>query len=340
MLFVALIFVLFRGLRWEIGTDWEQFHDLFYKLEWSFFETGYIRSDGGNLEMGYMLLNLFIRDFIYNDYTAFLIILSSIMLAIYYNCSWKYFPENPVNVFICILLFEMFFPNRHGFACSIVFFSYRYILTKEFIKFAFTIAIATSIHISSVLILPFYFLLNRQFSIILLVMLFFASLYMQLAGGMDYAIQLVATILAPILGIDSSLLIKIANYTVFESYSKESGILSVALMIIRAFVLIWLFYSFKDKFKENGYYNLFYNCFFIALFIGIVFKFQLRDILRMQLFFYYGTAILFGAILGKLFFVKNRIFSCFIFLYAFYSYMPAIELHHELYFPYKTIFGG
>jgi hypothetical protein len=342
MLFIIVLFTLFRGLRWEVGSDWQQFHDYFYMVEFgNLLELK--RGGGGLLEPGYALLNLFVN-FICKDYTAFLIVLNLIILVIFYNCAWKYFPENPVNVFVCILLMDIFFPLRFNLASSVVLFSYRYVLTREFVKFAIIIAIAASIHFTSLLVLPVYFLLNRKFSARLLISIFCISVYVSLFSlFLTEIIEVVINIASFFTGADYTLLIRMANYTTFETYeTTEKSFQTLFLMFARSFCLMCLFFLFKEKFKENGYYNLFYNCFFLALFIGIIFKFQMSDVLRMQAFFNYGTAILFGAILGKLPFVKSRIFLCFLFLYILNTQTnnKLIRTFTDEFIPYKTIFGG
>ena len=64
----SIILISFIGFRWETGTDWEAYKDLFdtLQLDWSFLFNVY------HFDIGYVLFNALIKLFS-NDYTLFLI---------------------------------------------------------------------------------------------------------------------------------------------------------------------------------------------------------------------------------------------------------------------------
>ena len=55
----VFVFTLFRGLRWRIGTDWQQYYEIFNYSTWNNIFT-YDRGSGygGIMEFGYMFLNI------------------------------------------------------------------------------------------------------------------------------------------------------------------------------------------------------------------------------------------------------------------------------------------
>ena len=71
----STILALFIGVRWETGTDWTPYKDLFdtLQLDWSFLFNIY------HFDIGYVLFNAFIKLFTEN-YTIFLICNSSITI--------------------------------------------------------------------------------------------------------------------------------------------------------------------------------------------------------------------------------------------------------------------
>jgi hypothetical protein len=169
------------------------------------------------------------------------------------------------------------------------------------------------------------------------------SIYIGFSSFITNIIELATIIIAGIIGIDSSLMLKLVTYAQVETVSfNEKNFTTLFLMFSKTFCFMYLFFIFKNKFKDNGFYNIFYNCFFLQTFISTIFKFQMQDILRMQLFFSYGMVLLLGVALGQFPFVKSRIFLCLLFLYTIYSYTSnvVIKTWPEAFIPYKTIFGG
>lgn len=56
--FWVIVFTLFRGLRWEIGTDWNQFFDVYSHSGWDNIFS-YYRDNWSNkvMDYGYMFIN-------------------------------------------------------------------------------------------------------------------------------------------------------------------------------------------------------------------------------------------------------------------------------------------
>lgn len=69
---MILVLTLFRGLRWNTGTDWEQFLEVFQYVDEDS-ALVFIRNTGEILEPGYTFLNYLVKC-IFDHYTAFLLI--------------------------------------------------------------------------------------------------------------------------------------------------------------------------------------------------------------------------------------------------------------------------
>jgi len=338
MLITALFLVLFRGLRWETGTDWEQFYDFFYNVSLdSFFNPRYAGTRV-IMEPGYTLLNLLFFE-LTGAYTSLLIFYNAVILWIYYNCSWKYFPQSPINVFICLILFTSPFPLRQGLACAIFLYGIRYILSKDMLKFGITIIIAASMHSSAILLFPCYFFLNKQIPSKLVIVSYTICLFLAESPLLNLIIGQAVTVFAWFMGVDSSLLRKAYVYL---SYNKDvdSGLFTQIFSFLRSIVFIAIFCLFRYRKHISNNYNIFFNCFALSLCIGILFKYQMQEITRMQDYFLLGVALLQGYILGILSINKFIIYYVFIILYGSYTIYKYFNQWYDLVVPYKSVIGA
>jgi hypothetical protein len=337
MLATMLFLILFRGLRWETGTDWEQFHDFFYSVTFdSFFGSRYANSQVA-MEPGYTLLNLLFLNLIGN-YTSFLIFCNAVILLIYYNCSWKYFPESPLNAFICLILFTSIFPLRQAFAVAIFLYGIRYILSKSILKFGIIIAFAASIHNSAILMFPCYFFLNKHISSKMVIISYIACLILAESPFLNLIIMQIVSIFAMVIGVDPSLLMKVYTYLKYDK-DVNSGLFVTIFFFLLSIVFISIFCLFRYRNKVSSNYNIFFNCFVLSLCIGILFKYQMQEIIRMQDYFMLGTALLLGYILGALPTNKRNILYIFIIFYSFYTIYKFFDLWYILLVPYKSVIG-
>ena len=119
----VFVFTLFRGLRWRIGTDWQQYYEIFNYSTWNNIFT-YDRGSGygGIMEFGYMFLNIATKSII-DDYSFFLLVFNFIILYLYYKFSFKNSPY-PILTFITILFCSNFFPVRQNLAIAIILWGY------------------------------------------------------------------------------------------------------------------------------------------------------------------------------------------------------------------------
>jgi hypothetical protein len=338
MLAATVFLVLFRGLRWETGTDWEQFHDFFYNFSLdNLFGSRYAK---GNvvMEPGYALLNLLFLN-LTGHYTSLLIFYNAAIIWIYYNCSWKYFPQNPIGAFICLILFTSVFPLRQGLACAVFLYGIRYILSKDMLKYGITIIVAFSMHSSAILMFPCYFFLNKQISNKFVVILYAVCLVLAESPLINLAVDQCISIFAMAMGMDSSF---ISKAYIYLNYNKEieSGLSAKIFSFLRSIVFISILCLFRYRNRVPDNYNIFFNCFVLSLCIGILFKYQMQEIIRMQDYFSLGTALLLGYILNTLPANKHSIFYAFIIFYASYTVYKFLNKWQDLLVPYKTAIGA
>ncbi|WOF93389.1 EpsG family protein [Segatella copri] len=120
--FWIIVLTLFRGLRWDLGTDWYWYEKSFNELDFSNFYK-YITQDDGlvykNLEAGALLMVLCKK--IFGTYTSFLLVSNFIILSIYYKISTFFSNNKPIVCFAGIVTSANFFPVRQDLAVAIFF---------------------------------------------------------------------------------------------------------------------------------------------------------------------------------------------------------------------------
>ncbi|MDL1914023.1 MAG: EpsG family protein [Bergeyella sp.] len=157
-LFFLSLFLLFllSCLRWDRGTDWEAYLDIFNGIENVFYLKTY--------EPGFYFLNYFVREFT-NNYTWMLAAQSVIIYSLSYyiikKYSWSGFIS--LTVWFGFLIGSVFFVRFHV-ALTFIFFSIIYIRDRKFWKFLLCVVLASLFHRTSILFIPAYFVYNKNFS--------------------------------------------------------------------------------------------------------------------------------------------------------------------------------
>jgi hypothetical protein len=158
--FVILSFLplfLVSGLRKFVGTDY--MHYLYNK-------TPAILSGNGTEEFGYQLLTLFCMN-VLGNYQWIIVFLSFVTCACFFKSFYRY--SNDMVISICVFVATgcyYFSLNgmRQSLAIAIFFFAIKYIETKNFKFYLLNIFFACCFHISAIVYIPLYFLLNHKIS--------------------------------------------------------------------------------------------------------------------------------------------------------------------------------
>ena len=188
--FVALILVsLIVGLRYKVGIDWEG-----YKTNFEFIKVHpHLHFTDQQMEPGFFLINKIIAKAKLSYEWMFLI-----MAAITWYFLFKSLPKFLLPLFIFFLFTdEYFFWGMNGVrqfaAISIWLFSIKYIIKKDFLKYAIIILFGSLFHRSILILLIFYFIpyikLNYKF---LWLSLFGISF---IIGSSNYILNIVESII-------------------------------------------------------------------------------------------------------------------------------------------------
>lgn len=163
--FWIIVLTLFRGLRWDLGTDWYWYEKSFNELDFSNFYK-YITQDDGmvykNLEAGWALLMVLCKK-LFGTYTSFLLVSNFIILSIYYKISTFFSNNKPIVCFASIVTSANFFPVRQDLAVVIFFLGFCFLVIAERKKYIVLNIIAYFCHQSAIVLLPISLFLQKFF---------------------------------------------------------------------------------------------------------------------------------------------------------------------------------
>lgn len=160
-----LFFILFiiSAIRKHVGTDYGTYQYVYTSIK----DREY---DKEGMEIGYFYLNKLVYNLFGGEYAIFII--TSLIIIVLTYITIKKFSVDPIFsgiLFMCLLYITGFNIIRQHIAVAIIFYSLRYCETK--IKWIIPIIIASLFHITSLFVIPFYFIaklnLNRKYYIII-----------------------------------------------------------------------------------------------------------------------------------------------------------------------------
>lgn len=149
----VIVFTLFRGLRWEIGTDWPQFYYVYQHANWdnifTFYRDNYSEK---TMDVGYMFLNAFFKTSGFS-YTVFLLVTNFWVMYCIKDFSERH-TKYPILTFILLLNVGVPFPVRQTIAWATAIWSYRFIVQKKWIVFLVVSFCAGLIHKGTFISIP------------------------------------------------------------------------------------------------------------------------------------------------------------------------------------------
>jgi hypothetical protein len=246
------------GGRSVSGSDWSVYKDYFENVV-GLNELNDLKSINSRFEPGYYFVNSIIKLFTSNHVAFFtsVEIISCILLYNNINTYTKYKIS-----FLCIYFPYIFFSlslvlMRSMLAVQIFFFSIRYIHNKRYISYFICILIASSIHISSSILFPLYFILNRYYTNKTVAIVIFIGLILFIfkIDILTFLLNLVP----PFFGLIYKRVIVYLNTEKQYGMPRSFSITQVEYLLFFIF-----FIKYRARFnKINKYFNIFFNMYFI-----------------------------------------------------------------------------
>jgi len=241
----------FLAIRYDIGTDYHNYVEYFYRIN---------SGEEIKKEIAYIYINKFIGDFNLNVQWLFIFFGFFFMFF-----SYKSFPKDgfALSVFffiVIVYLYEGFSAIRQGLAVAIMAYASKYIYKKEFSKYFLWSLIAMTFHlIAGFLLLIVYPFINRKYNkyiLLCFIILFFVIFRF--------------TNLHEILLLNIGALFPKYEWYLHSKYMQPSQISSGFGMMLKVFIaLLVVFY--KDKIvKKYQQANIMINMYMIYIFFMLL----------------------------------------------------------------------
>ena len=145
----VLVFTLFRGLRWNTGTDWDQFLEVYQHSHWDNIFS-YSRNETEQLmDYGYMFINAFFHESGLS-YTTFLLVTNFWIMWCYMDFSFRH-SKYPLLTLILIMSMGIPFPVRQTIAFATSLWGYRFVVERKWFVYLIVATVSATIHKGSLI---------------------------------------------------------------------------------------------------------------------------------------------------------------------------------------------
>lgn len=329
---IIFVFFIFSFIRWETGTDWQSYYDVFKSIK----EPWVMKEDVYSLEFesGFMFLNHLAKS-ISDSYTIMLFLQGAILFFCLNTSLVKYslYPIFSLLIFYSMSLAGIFFV-RQTIAMCILLCAIPYITQRNKAKFIIIVILATLIHRTAIIFLISYPLFHYRLKLRTIIVVITIAIF----SGIIFK-KLVINILSNLnLGIIS---LKINAYLMKgsdESYGSYSSAVVLLRGLINRSLLIAVYLIILNKIRINkpllnGLINL--NL------LGVIFYVTLSPISyslsRVTVYFDIMQIFIIPYLFKYANFSTKKILFIFFSLYLVFRLYIIVSTYPEEYIPFKTI---
>jgi hypothetical protein len=331
--FVLLAF--FTGLRWETGTDWFSYKELFdtLELDWTFLLNVY------SFDLGYVVLNAIVKLFT-DDYTLFLLVDSFIAVGIVFWFLKKYSPNPNISFFVFYNAFfvaQFMGSNRRIISLGAALFVFYFVHEMKYKKFAFWQTIAFLFHRTSILLIFTRFIPRTRFTtkqvlLILLVCLIIGipQLPFKLVGLLGNALSAFSSNSI----IDKMLFYSENNESVIPENTNPVILMTLSVIKRSVFISFYLYVIKKNKGVLDSLSDYFLNIYIVGFAIYLLFNgspiFQM-----LSTYFTFIEIALIGRFWNYADMRTKFVFLGILLFYGFFQLLSSLNAYPELYIPYR-----
>lgn len=298
------ILVLFAGLRdSEVGTDTRAYASGYEKNPPCLMD---LVGDGVR-EPGFLALGV-LAQLVSSSYWAMLTVIAAAVVACFASSIYQNSLNPAVSVFVFISMgYYTFFFNgaRQGIACAIFSLSFKALRDGDFGRYALWVLLASLVHNSAIILLPFFFVFRRQFSWIY-------TAFIIILGGM--AVVYFEKVLN--IGVMIS-----DKYTIYQEMEATGGVL-LALFNVGLTIVFLTFRRFvRPRYREN--YDILTYMFLCGtiIFLVVVLSDGYVELTRLSLYFHISAILIWPIIFAS---IRGRIVR--------YGLMFPVAAGHLLYY--------
>lgn len=304
MLFVFSIILLigFLGLRGFIGWDW-----------WAYYPSYNNLPGGFNYEIGYEIWsNIFYKIGLSYHHFTFINTVADILILAYVLKKYSKYPIFSMFLFLAVqgLSFEVDL-LRNAKAVLLFIISIQFIKERKIIPFLILNILGMTFHISSIIYLPMYFILNRNYSrkIILPLIILGNIYYIFDTKIFIHILEYMSSVLPAAVGG------KITSYLsiIPQNYKLPIGTLYFERLVTFIMVFFFLHKEKGSREKENPYSLIMENSFYIFYLIFLFTSEFFIASTRIGILFIYANWFLWGDIIENL---RNTKIKAAVFLIA------------------------
>ena len=291
MLFVFSIILLigFLGLRGFIGWDW-----------WAYYPSYNNLPNGFNYEIGYEIWsNIFYKIGLSYHHFTFINTVADILILAYVLKKYSKYPIFSMFLFLAVqgLSFEVDL-LRNAKAVLLFIISIQFIKERKIIPFLILNILGMTFHMSSVIYLPMYFILNRNYSRkIILPLIILGNIYYLFDTKLFiHILEYMTSVLPAAVGG------KITSYLsiIPQNYKLPVGTLYFERLVTFIMVFFFLHKEKNHREKENPYSLIMENSFYIFYLIFLFTSEFFIASTRIGILFIYANWFLWGDIIENL----------------------------------------
>ena len=291
MLFVFSIILLigFLGLRGFIGWDW-----------WAYYPSYNNLPGGFTYEIGYEIWsNIFYKIGLSYHHFTFINTVADILILAYVLKKYSKYPIFSMFLFLAVqgLSFEVDL-LRNAKAVLLFIISIQFIKERKIIPFLILNILGMTFHISSIIYLPMYFILNRNYSRkIILPLIILGNIYYLFDTKLFiHILEYMSSVLPAAVGG------KITSYLsiIPQNYKLPIGTLYFERLVTFIMVFFFLHKEKNHREKENPYSLIMENSFYIFYLIFLFTSEFFIASTRIGILFIYANWFLWGDIIENL----------------------------------------
>ena len=277
--FLLVIVGIFLCMGYMTGSDWRQYELIYETITLSNFHI-----DVKGYEYLYPILQLVFKSLGFT-FWQFFIIIKLICYFVTIKTLKKYSQNNytwGLLVFYAVFALDAYIDNpmRNLIASVIFLFSLKYLLSNKLVKYVIMLIIASSFHMSALLLIPIYFIrkikLKKTAIIISLTVLFLIAIVGQ-SSFRDFLVQF-------IWGNSNFISDRFVSSYLHESFYEDNKSVISGGFIIHSIMFILIFLK-NEEIQKQKYGILIFNLTFIYMIVYII-SFSIWIFFRMRLFFF------------------------------------------------------
>ncbi len=257
-----IVFCLFSGLKYDVGTDYSTYRYYYNNsMNWSIMNAN-------GVEIGYIYIMQLFKN-LSIGFVGFWFILSFVNFCFKYYIFHKYSPllfASLLLYFVGMFLERDFDGIRQGFAMGVCYLTIPFIMRRQFLPFLLLVLLAATIHASSLVFLPAYYLVSFNISN-KVIFISVSVLALMVMLNISFTQTMVNFLPESIIKMRLNSYMSVAD----SQYTKKVG-LSIGLIFRIGILFIYTSIYKKDSIKDEKLYIFLRNGFFLGIVLSLIFN--------------------------------------------------------------------